>query len=148
MICWLKIVFKTYLYRYFHINSNKIYCAKGIRKNVVRGSWQNCHYGQLTNFLKKFCSTLFTIKKILEDTKFHFKIIRCSRVLRKTIPPWYIVPLPGPNRKINFENLRCRVMEFSRNPIENVLRNTSSILTYIWCPIILEIEENVYRFLG
>ena len=37
-----------------------MYYAKGTRKNVVRGSWQNCHYGQLPNLSKKKFSALYS----------------------------------------------------------------------------------------
>ena len=94
VVCWLKIMFKTYLQRNFQTISNKIYYAKGIRKNVVRGSWQNCHYGQLANFFEKFFSALYS--PLLKVTKIQFKIICRIRVLEKNIPLWYIVP-PSPH---------------------------------------------------
>ena len=96
VVCSLKIKFKTYVERNFHIIPNKIYYAKGIGKNVVRGSWQDCHYGQLANFFKKIFKLVIHHKKILKIQNFNLKSFAVQEFSTKIYPCGTLKPPPRP----------------------------------------------------
>ena len=62
--------------------------SEALEKTFIKNNWQT--------FSKKPYQHFINHKKILKVTKFQFKIVCRSKVLDKSIPLLYNVPLPPP----------------------------------------------------
>ena len=62
--------------------------SEALEKTFITNNWQF--------FSKKLYKHFINHIKILKVTKFQFKIVCRSKVIDKSIPLWYNVPLPQP----------------------------------------------------